>query len=67
MLMYTREPSNNFCKIVHFLQKKKKVIQEEGGIKCVHKTETEKERGVGEMLTMADKGGRGDRGNADNV
>ena len=31
--------------------KKKKVIQEEGGIKYVHKTDTEKEGGVWQMLT----------------
>ena len=58
---------------MYFLPKNKLVIQGEGGIKYVHKTDTEKEGGgsanadkadiggrrVGEMLTMADKGGRG--------
>ena len=43
------------------LSLKKKVIQEEGGIKYIHKSEKADKggRGVGEMLTMADKEGRG--------
>ena len=58
---------------MYFLQQQKKVIQEEGGIKYVHKPYTENfggfskcwqswqrgEGGLGEMLTMADKGGGG--------
>ena len=50
--------------------KKKKVIHDEGVIKYVHKTDVEKgganadiadkgRWGVGKMLTLADKGGRG--------
>ena len=34
------------------------VIQEEGGIEYVDKTDAAKGGGVGEMLTLADKGGR---------
>jgi hypothetical protein len=41
---------NIFCQIMYFIPKKK-VIQEEGGIKYVHKTDTKKEGGVRQMLT----------------
>ena len=34
-------------------------MQEEGGIKYVHKTDAEKGRGVGQMLTKLTKGGGG--------
>ena len=38
---------------------KKMVIQDERVIKSVHKTDAEKGGAVGQMLTIADKGGRG--------
>ena len=41
------------------------VIQGEGGIEYADKTDAEKGGGVGQMLTLADEGGRGGRGNAD--
>ena len=49
---------------MYFLPQKM-VIQDDGIIKYVHKTDAEKGGGVGQMLTMADKGGMGG-GNADN-
>ena len=45
----------NFCQIIYFLPKEK-IIQKECGIKYVHKTDTEKEGGVLQMLTKLTKG-----------
>ena len=42
---------------MYFLPKKNQVIQEEGGIKYVHKTDIEKNGGVRQTLTKLTKGG----------
>ena len=44
---------NNFCQIMYFLQQKN-VVQEEGGNKYVHKTDTEKGRGGSANADKAD-------------
>ena len=49
---------HNFGCILLFL-KGNLVLQGKVGIEYVDKTDTEKEREVGQMLTFADKGGRG--------
>ena len=70
-MLKSTEHINNFSQMLYFLPKTM-IIQEEGGIAYVDKTDAKRRGvwhmltwltkgggGVGEMLTLADKGGRG--------